>query len=774
MATKRRSSTLRPEEGIWESEERYRLLFETAQANILLLDQGRIIDANNAFISTFGYERTEIIGQLAIKFVAPESRELAERNISSGYEEPYEIECLRKDGTTFPGQIYGRQISLERRTLRVTVIRDITVRKRAEHALRESEENFRALADSASDGIIIPNSAGAFVYANRRAAEITGYSIEELLSMTMNDLTTSEEINKLLLNLKNRLRGKPAPNQYETLLKRKDGTIIPIEVAPSVISWKGQPASPAVFRDISKRKRAEELIKESESKYRTLVEQSLQGMLIAAGIFPRILYANSALANILGYTIEELLNLTPEGIRKLVHPEDQEMFFGRYQERLQGKTVPSRYEIRALRKDGSMRWMELLSSRITYEGKPAVQAVFLDRTERKLAEEALKESEAKYREIASSIPGIVYQSITHKDGTISLKFLSENVQEYFGISSDEIKTDISKIFSIVLPEDHDNLKYIIADMPGNMEDMETEIRTKSKTGEIKCLRIISKPHFLPDGSILRNGVAYDITEHKWVEEQVRRYSEELEERVRERTEQIRNLERRHADSEKLAATGRMAARIAHEINNPLAGIKNSFLLIKDSISPTHPYHKYVGIIEKEIDRIARIVRRTFDLYRPDREIPKEFSLRTAIGDIVTLLEPFANKNKIRFDVKIPETPAMVTLQEGYLTQVLFNIINNAIEASPKQGLIEITAKTINQQLIIEVIDQGKGIPEEIRTNIFEPFFTTKSHESSGGLGLGLSVSKSMVEAMGGIIDFESEVGKGTVFRVSIPLPEQTM
>jgi len=880
-------------------EERYQLLSEAALEGIAITDQGKIITVNDAFLKATGYDSSGVIGHPAIDFVAPECRDLVSKQMSSGFEEPYEALGLRKDGTTFPEEIVGHHITFQGGNFRVTVLRDLTKRKQAEaalreseikyesliralpdavtmtdmdgnltyvspravelygaesdeellgksifditvpedhekrnknfqrllqnglvlnaeytlyrkdktrrtaeistallkdangkpksiisvirditdkkqaeQALRESEANLRIFAENANDGIIIPDSTGAFVFANRRASEITGYSIEELLSMTMRDLAPPEEIERLFNNLKNRLKGEPVPTSYETLLRRKDGTIRPIEMAASVTTWKGQSAAPAIFRDITERKYAEELLKESESKYRTLVEKSLQGILIARGIPPRILYANSALADILGYSVKELQTLVPEEIKNLIHPEDQEIFFGRYQERLQGKSVPSRYEIRAVRKDGSLLWVELLSSRIIYQGKPAVQAVYIDRTERKLVEDALRESETRYREIASSIPGVVYQALIKKDGSISLLFVSEGTRELYGLEPEEVQADMSKMFDIIDPEDLDKYKQMVTETRNNLGDLTLELRMKLKTGELKWIRVVSRPHLLLDGSIIRNGVVYDITEHKWVEEQVRRYSEELEEKVKERTEQIRNLERRHADSEKLAATGRMAARIAHEINNPLAGIKNSFLLVKDAISPKHPYYKYVGIIEKEIDRIARIVHRTFDLYRPDQEAPKKFSISAVIGDIVALLEPSASKSKIEFEVKVPETPITVTLQEGYLTQVLFNVINNAIEASPMKGIIKINAILADQVLTIVIVDQGCGIPEEIRSNIFEPFFTTKSHQATGGLGLGLSVSKSMVEAMGGNIDFETETGKGTVFRISVPLPDQ--
>ncbi len=259
-----------------------------------------------------------------------------------------------------------------------------------------------------------------------------------------------------------------------------------------------------------------------------------------------------------------------------------------------------------------------------------------------------------------------------------------------------------------------------------------------------------------------------IVERNRAEEQVRLYSEELEELVNSRTQRIQELERQRAESEKLAATGRMAARIAHEINNPLAGIKNSFLLIKKVIPQSHRYHSFVGRIEKEIDRIARIVRQMFDLYRPDQESARKFLINETIGDVVAMLKASASQRDVLVEVEA-NASIHVTMPEGPVQQVLYNVIQNAIEASPDGRPVKIVAAVRGGLLTITVADRGSGIPEEARERIFEPFFTTKDDLARAGLGLGLSVSKSMVEAMGGTLDFKSEVDQGTVFRINLPL-----
>lgn len=247
-------------------------------------------------------------------------------------------------------------------------------------------------------------------------------------------------------------------------------------------------------------------------------------------------------------------------------------------------------------------------------------------------------------------------------------------------------------------------------------------------------------------------------------EQTKKQAIQLEEDIT----RIKKLERQQVESEKLTATGRIAARVAHEINNPLAGIKNSFHLIKDAVPEDHPYYHYVGRIEKEIDRIARIVRQMFNLYRQDQEASCEFLVNETISDVVALLEANARQRDVK--VQLVSNPTIaVTLPEGLLRQVLYNIIQNAIEASPDGQAVKVTTKVKDGLLEISVSDRGCGIQKELRSRIFEPFFSTKSGVPRAGLGLGLSVTKSMVDTMGGTLDFKSQVNRGTVFQIMLPL-----
>lgn len=265
----------------------------------------------------------------------------------------------------------------------------------------------------------------------------------------------------------------------------------------------------------------------------------------------------------------------------------------------------------------------------------------------------------------------------------------------------------------------------------------------------------------------------DVTERKRAEDRIRHYNEELEELVLQRTAQIQQLERQRVENDKLVAIGRMAARIAHEINNPLAGIKNSFLILKGHVPRDSSDYEFVPMLEREIDRIADIVKQMFTLYRPDKNATTAFPVNDAIRDVVTLVQPVARQHHVELVVASQAPPGTQVKSEGTLRQILFNLIRNAIEASPAGSKTEVAVAVTSGKVTIAVADQGCGIPEEIQTQIFEPFFTTKNGHTTGGLGLGLSISKSLAEASGGSIHFTSRKGMGTTFNVSLPLATNT-
>jgi len=232
----------------------------------------------------------------------------------------------------------------------------------------------------------------------------------------------------------------------------------------------------------------------------------------------------------------------------------------------------------------------------------------------------------------------------------------------------------------------------------------------------------------------------------------------------------RQAEDQLREVESLSTMGRLAARVAHEINNPLAGIQNSFLLIKDAVPESHPHHSYVGAIEREISRIAGVTRQLYETYRPDTDGARETSIPNVVGDAVALLGQVNRDSKVTIKVDLQRAPQVVQLPDALLRQALYNLVQNAVEASPKGGTVWVSAASEDGMFELRVKDNGPGIPQEIRERIFEPFFTTKpSSTRTGGMGLGLSLVRRSVHALGGQVEIIDVPEGGTEFVVRLPL-----
>ncbi len=254
-----------------------------------------------------------------------------------------------------------------------------------------------------------------------------------------------------------------------------------------------------------------------------------------------------------------------------------------------------------------------------------------------------------------------------------------------------------------------------------------------------------------------------------MEEQIRRHAVELEQLVAERTAQVRRLEQRRTQVEKLAALGQLAAGVAHEVNNPLAGIRNAFELIKSGLPQDHAYYHYLDLIDTEIARIANIIHQMHQLYRPRPRVPSEFDLGVTANQVCWLLQASANKRRVRLETVVEPDMPQARLPEGEVKQILYNLIQNAIQASPPDSRVVIAVAAANDELRVGVHDEGPGISPEVLPQIFDPFFTTKNVDSEGGMGLGLSVSRSLAEASGGRIEVETRCSRGSIFTIIFPL-----
>jgi hypothetical protein len=277
---------------------------------------------------------------------------------------------------------------------------------------------------------------------------------------------------------------------------------------------------------------------------------------------------------------------------------------------------------------------------------------------------------------------------------------------------------------------------------GAIERLEVDAEGSDEGHVVLDLSI--KPLFGADGSVEQLLVeGRDLTERKRAEKLLR-------------------------EVEILATMGRVAAKVAHEINNPLAGIQNSFLLIKDAIPPSHPHIRYVGAIEREIGRISAVTRQLYETFRPDRNGFSE-PPDVVIADTVALIRQLNRNADVTIVTDLKHVLPEGVVPAAIVRQTVYNLVQNAVDASPPGGEINVSTRGLPGGYELRVRDQGAGVPAVVRDRIFDPFYTSKPHSlRPGGMGLGLYLVRRSVEALGGNVRLVSPEEGGSEFVIWFP------
>ena len=277
------------DEAMWESEERFRLLSESVEEGIAIHDKSVILEVNQSLSRMFGYEVSEMIGMRAESFATPESWKITREHIDKGYDEPYEVIGVRKDGSTFECSVVGKPYKYRGRTLRVAVYRDITESKKAEsqreaalEKLRESEERYKALFYRSLDMVYLSDFDGRFIDANDNALNRLGYNREEILSLNFASLLCEDQI-PLALEIVQKIKENGIQKEINELkLRCKDGTYIYVETQGSAVMSNGKPiAIQGIARDITERKRTEEKLQQTLDSLRKAVGVTIQVLMSA-------------------------------------------------------------------------------------------------------------------------------------------------------------------------------------------------------------------------------------------------------------------------------------------------------------------------------------------------------------------------------------------------------------------------------------------------------------------------------------------------------------
>lgn len=672
--------------------------------------------------------------------------------------------------------------------------------------------------DRVSDSVFWIGQNGEILYVNNAACDTLGYTHEEMLAMKVFDFDT--EFNEEIWAKNWEELHEQGSTTIKSKHRTKEGRIFPVEITSNHLSFNDRQYICAYARDISQRELAENALRESEGKFRLLSEQDILAMaIIQDGL---IKYVNNAAAELLEYSVEEILAWKPNRFADVLHPEDRAFALKQARKKQAGETdVVARYSYRIISKSGKIKWIDQYSKTVEYNGSNADFVSFMEITVRKQAEELLQKA---HQELELLVEDRTVE-LTRANRQLKRRIfdlytifeLSRNfnaVLNYETLLDSFILTSLGQMGSakgaLYLPAETEKKKFKLARSKGAapfpkkkllldpdgkfgkyITDYNRPVYIGSIENKLPAVGKLKLGTYFVDGLIVplifqtklrglliisgkESGQPFHDEDIEFLSILANQTAVSIEnarlyESEKEALDKLQKIQRLLLQTERLAVLGELSAKVAHEVNNPLGIINNYLQLLTRSADKKGKGDEYIEIIRQEIDRISAIVRQLLNMARPMHINFTKLDLKKTIREVIALSSQRLKSSNIKITFRVNKTiPEIVAWADG-LKQVFINLINNAIDAMPGGGEISVKATPRAQTVQITFEDTGPGIKEEHIPHIFESFFTTR--ESSTGTGLGLSVCFGIIKNHNGIIDFYN-TDKGGCFRIKLPI-EQT-
>jgi len=712
------------EKSLQESEERFRQLSDATTEGIIIHNKGRILEVNKAFCKMLGYEENEMIGMDALMLAVPEAREMIMQRITSGDENPYEVIGIRKDGTNIHCEVSARKITYKGIELRVVAFRDISRRKLYEKALKESEEKYRMLVESASDAIFVMDEKGRFLQTNRQGHTILGYSLEEFMKMSIVDVIPPRDLVKNPLRI-NEIKHRESFFS-ERNLKCKNGKTILVEASVTRLP---DGNLQAILRDISERKKSEDALKQSQENYKSLIEYSPDGIFIhdERGV---VFFANPAALKIMG--ISALEELKTRNIFHYLLPQYHDVVRERKKKMEDGEHLEFML-MRIKRTDGTIIEVESKPIEIVFEGRKAMLVVYHDisfqrqlekeQLRAQMAEEAnlilqqeIKERKKIEKEIQEGkkyITSLIESSLdvicaVDKEGYVTE--FNKAAQEIFGYSREDV---VGNHVGILYKDGEDRTK-INKDLEATGK-FAGEVINKRKNGEEFICFLSASVIKDEKGQIIGSmGVSRDITEKKETEEKIRQSLREKEVLLKEVHHRVKNNLQVISSILNLQSsyvTDEKTLDLFRESQNRI----KSMSFIHEILYQTKDFSSI-----NFSDYVVNLTNNLFHSYSRNNNI----SLKLNVGNVF-----------LNLDLAIP------------CGLVINELISNALKyAFPgqKKGTINISIKQAEEFITIEIADNGAGLPKNV------DYRNTES--------LGLQLVMTLVEQLEGDIVLDNSKG----------------
>jgi PAS domain S-box-containing protein len=739
------------EQALVHGEARYRMLAENITDVLLRYGADSHVEYVSPSVRQWGYEPADFIGKPAGHFVHPddlhlivERRDAMIRGERTG---PLEIRLRRADGTwawieSDPAFIRGPALEIIGVVL---VLRDIDQRKQAQTALIESEARYRMLADNISD-VLLRYDADLRVDYVSPSIRQWGYTPEDFIGQPVGVFFHPDDQERISQRRSALLRGERVPTG-ECRIRRADGSWIWTESNPALIRDENGAmlGIVLVLRDIDQRKQAETALVDSEARYRMLAE-NITDVMLRYSADQRIEYVSPSVRQ-WGYTPDEFMG-KPAG--HFVHPDDQERIAVRRAAMLQGEPAPT-VEARIRRADGTWTWIESNPSAIRGADQEVIGVVLVlrDINERKAAEAALVESEARYRILADNTSDIIQ------------RFNADGIVEYVSPSVRQLGYEPE--FFIGRPTAQLVASEDLPDVVRRRQDMLSgkpvaPMESRSHTADGRTVWLESRPSSIFDEHGKLVGVVNvmrDVTERKAAESAL----QEL------------NLELRRVA--RASALGAFAASLAHEINQPLAAAAvNGEAALRWLAAEPVNYERGLqatGRAVEAVRRAADVIGRLRALVTKEEPNRAPFDAHEAILEVLALTALEAERSSVTVHARLDAERPGIFGDRVQFQQVIINLILNAIEAMRNvdgERLLVVGSRDQAEGLEVFVEDRGPGVEPDNQALIFDSLFTTKI----GGTGLGLAIAKSIIESHGGAIAMTPAAPHGAVFSVRLPRP----
>jgi PAS domain S-box-containing protein len=764
--------------------------------------EGIITEWNTAAERLYGYTAAEIIGQPFALLVPSERSAEVERSIqrlrSGEHLEHFETVRRRKDGSLVDVSVSYSPIRDETGAVEGTAVitRNITEQKQAYEALRRSEQELTDFFENASVGLHLLGPDGRILRANRAELEMLGYSREEYVGHPIAEFHVEETVIRDMLEC--HARGEKVSNR-EARLRCKDGTIKDVLIDSSVLFEKGRFLYIRCFtRDITDRKRLEaDLLRRvnelaaAEGRIRSVVDHVIDGIITinAQGMVEAY---NPAAQRIFGYPPAEVLGQNVKMLMPDPYHAEHDNYLTNYLRTGQGKIIGIGREVMGRRKDGTTFPLDLAVSEFSWEGQRFFTGIVRDITARRRAEQTAH----FLADASAALAGIVdYESTLQKVARLAVPFFADwctvdmlepdgTLRRLAVAHTDPAKVQLVLDLQKRFPPNPDaprgvwhilrtGQSEIIPEIPAELLEATFKDQELREIMRTLGLRSFVGVPLSVRGKVL--GVISFVTaeSQRLYNQQDLAVAEDLAHRAAVAIENARLYEAlRESDRRK----DEFLAVLAHELRNPLAPVRNALHILKLAPGDSAVTARARDMAERQVHHLTRLVDDLLDVSRIMRgkvDLRKErVELAALVARAVETAKPVIEAEKHELTVTLPDEPLWLDADVVRISQVIGNLLNNAAKYTEPGGQIWLTAEQAGEEAIIRVRDTGIGIAPEMLPRIFEMFMQVASTHmrAQGGLGIGLTLVKTLVEMHGGSVSARSEgLGRGSEFSVRLPL-----